>query len=643
MGMEFSEFRNKLRLPSWQKADIEAELAAHLQEAATDLRAQGVGEADAQTASLARFGDLESLAESLQEIHKDWKGGATVQKRFFRTLSLAVIASVLLLAVILPSLRGLLHTSAHPREADFFPVTPVIEDSIVQRFPKDLFIQLYAAEMNLRKLKEKINRGSAVTEQELTEAIERYNPVFALAPNAPAPHLRLAMRLLDTIHLERSELYQYLSLANSNNDKSSKAVSTELSPTEQLLIKAAIAQLQIASRNSGENAVTDYLLAYAYFADRQDGQANEALRSALNKQGWDLYDKEMRQAQGKLYQVQGLDALSKIAGYNSGFYLTQAKLRVLVYFLSGLAGKEREAGKPAQAIFYIAAGLHLSDLALNNAYARVEILGAKYGLSDLGKSFVPEEKRKKIKRGYASGRERDKHFALEGEKYLKAFLKEQGRTDLVRQYTNGLALSRELDVQVQAAIKSEIDQFRRLWISPWLIHTILIWRQALLAGAALLVVGLLSLLMRLWRERRVAPIWKWWEWLGLLLVLLLPAHYQAFHTYDSLIVPYRHNTWQISEMTFLVMGTSFGIFLLLIILVAWEKHSNQPEELRQGKLRACLASLRIILLPTVAALLLGTLLISIPSQIRFQRFVTEQERIFQQGEVQYWGIGLPEK
>jgi hypothetical protein len=643
MGMEFSEFRHKLRLPSWQKADIEAELAAHLQEASADLRVQGRGEAEAQTAALARFGDLNSLAESLQEIHQDWKGGVTVQKRFFRTISLVVIAGVLLLAVILPSLRGLLHTSAYPREYGFFPDEPVTKERVFRKFPRDLYIQLYAAEMNFRKIKEKINRGSEPTEQQLTEAIEKYNPVFALAPDAPAPHLRLAMRLLDPIPLGRPELYQYLRLANFNDDKLPKAVPKKLSTTEQLLLKEAIVQLQIASRNSGENAVPDYLLAYAFFADRQDDRANEALRSALNKQGWNLYDEEMRQAQWKIYQAQGLDPLSKIAGYNSWLYQTQVRLRVLVYFLSGLAGKERQAGKPAQAVFYIAAGLHLSELTLNNAYARVEILEVKYGLPDLGRSFVPEEERRKIKRRYAGRQEREQHFTAEGQKYLKAYLKEQGRTDLMMQYTKDLTLTRELDAQAHTAIKAEISLFKQLWISPWLVHTILLWLQALLAGAALLLVGLLSLLTRYWRERKVAPIWRWWEWLGLMLLLLLPAHYQSFRTYDSLTVPYRYNIWQISEVTSWVMGTSFGIFLFLIMLVAWEKHANQPEEIRQGKLRACLASFRIILLPTVAILLLGTLLISIPSQINFHRFVAEQEGSFQKGEVEYWGIGLPGK
>jgi len=91
----------RLRLPFWHRADIEAELASHLQEIIADLTAQGTARADAEKLALQRFGDVDSVADSLQEIHKNWMGGATVRKRLlWSKMSLIAVVSILAIAVL---------------------------------------------------------------------------------------------------------------------------------------------------------------------------------------------------------------------------------------------------------------------------------------------------------------------------------------------------------------------------------------------------------------------------------------------------------------------------------------------------------------------------------------------------------------
>jgi hypothetical protein len=641
MKTDLAGLINRLRLPSWQKADIEAELAAHLQEAAADLRVQGLGEAEAQTAALARFGDLDSLAESLQAIHQDWKGGATVQKRFFRTLSLVIIIGVLVLAAMLPNLRGLLRIITYPKLQGLFAVRPVTREKVLKKFSRDLFIQLYDTELRFRAKIAQVglDRNSVPDEQQLKEALDVYSPVFAIDPNNPAPHQRLAMQFLQKLSLKRPEISDDRQGGSRLSGSVTEASMKERSPWERFYLKNAIEQLQTAARLSKENAAPDYLLAYCYFANQQDDLANESLRAALNKSGWNLYDAELRQAQGRLYQAQAVDALGQTAGYYARLFSTQARLRDLTRLLSKLTGSDRTAGKHGQAIFYLEASTHLGELMLEHADSMIDLLVAKALLATIGGSFISQEEKDAIRSLAISAPEKTNREIMLEEERLTAYLDAQGQAILAKRYLAAMTTAAELDSKARATIDTSMSRFGELWESRWLAHTVLIWWQALIAGAMLLLVGLLSLLLRYWREKGAAPIWRWWDWLALMLFLLLPTHYQAFRTHGTLVGEDLYNA--VSSATFLIMGVSFAVWLLLVVIVALVKRARQPKELRQGKLRAGLASLRIMLLPTTAALLLGVLLISIPAQISYRRYVAQQNGLFQKGEVQYWGIGLP--
>jgi hypothetical protein len=643
MGMEFSEFRNKLRLPSWQKADIEAELAAHLQEAVADLRAQGRGEAEAQAAALARFGDLDSLAESLQEIHINWKGGATVQRRLFKLVSIGVIVGFVLVLLILPNFREFFRLMSWQKDP-WQVLTP--KENALKPYSQDLFVQLYLAETDsFLKVREAISGNNpAAAEKQITKAIKRFDPVFALAPESPAPHQRLAMQIMRHVSLARLKNHRPEQSTRPYYERILKNLPEKRSPIEQLLMGKAIEQLQIATRLSGDNAAPDYLLAYAYFDDRQDANADEALRAAVNKPGWDLYDDELRHARWQTSQARKLNLIQEMAIYAS-LSPTRSHLRELTRLLSGLAAEKRATGAQTQAVLYLTAEIHLGGLMLRQADSTMDLRAATGNLSLIAGSFVDEREREAIRSLPISRQEQGKQITEVGEKNLTLYLISHGHGELAEQYRKDFSTARELLSKSRIMLESYVARMTDFWGSSWLGLAFLAYWQAMGSLGLLIIVGLISLSLRAWRDKGAVPLWRWWEWLGLMLLLVLPPIICA---YIIAAASDKENPMPMffvyaALLPLLIGAISFVVVLGLVIVGALLKRRRQNPEMRLGKFRACIASLRIILLPTAAALLLGTLLLSLTLQRDFQRFRTERQGIFQKGEVQYWGIGLPEK
>jgi len=639
MKTDLAGLISRLRLPPWQKADIEAELAAHLQEAVADLRAQGAEEAEAQASALARFGDLNSLAESLQEIHKDWKGGATVQKRIFKVLSLAAIMGFLLIIVILPNLREFFRMISW----QYDPWSRLVsQEKTLKQFSRDLYVQTYLAEKDtFVKVREVVSGNNPATaEQKVTEIIKRFEPVFALAPESPAPHQRLAMQLISRISLVRPEIYETSGSPGPDVERILRKLPEKRSPFEQLLLRNAIEQLHIASRLSKENAAPDYLLAYAYFADRQDAKADAALRTAIKKPEWDLYDDELRYAQWQTSKARRLHIVSQIAIFSARLFRTQSHLKELTRLLAALAKEKRTTGAQIQADLYLTAAIHLGNLMLRQADSMIDLGVAAGNISIIAGSFVEENEREAIKSLPISRQEQGTKITEIGAKKLTAYLDAQGREELSRQYQRDLSAARELKNKSRSARDTSFSRFMSFWNSPWLGPAFLTYWQALGSLGLLILVGLISLPLRPWREKGTAPLWRWWEWLGLMLLLILPPLLGAY-----IIAAASDKEHQTSMFVYVaglpLAAISFVVMLGLVIVGTLLKRRRQSPVTRLGKFRAVIASLRIILLPTAAALLLGTLLLSLPTQSAFHRFMTEQQGIFQKGEVQYWKIELP--
>ncbi len=88
----------------------------------------------------------------------------------------------------------------------------------------------------------------------------------------------------------------------------------------------------------------------------------------------------------------------------------------------------------------------------------------------------------------------------------------------------------------------------------------------------------------------------------------------------------------------LVMLVPVGMWLITVLVVALVKQARQAPDQHVGKLATCLASLRTLIPPTFAAMLLLGVIALGPLHRSVERWAHYHQAIIEQGDVQYWGI-----
>jgi hypothetical protein len=652
MKTDLAGLINRLRLPSWQKADIEAELAAHLQEAAIELRAQGVGEAEAQAAALARFGDLESLAESLQEIHKNWKGGTTVQQRLVKKLVLGVILFCLVAMFALPQIREMgqsLRYSLKVKENKYFiPIFPLEQlQQGAKQFPDDVYVQLALAESELTRSRnaimqqrphQKVNPSQFLDPTPLRKVAARF-------PNSPAAQLRLAVQLLaKSGELQREEVFYGTPKAL----MSSRPAPRKHTPEELAALDEAIQHLRVASRLAPDNAAPEYLLAYAWFAKKEDTQADAALRAALVKPSWTLYTNETRKAALKLYVASDIPAFLRPdaawAIYSSAQFVAAMDLSGLARLLAELGAINHQAGNNNQAVFYYQSGIQLGHRLLAKAESIMDVL---YGLrvnAIPSYSFITWEDRQQIQAESTYSEKILERLTALRQKRFRDYMTAQRRSDLAdlneADYKQGTSLKTHISLlneEFNSLYGLLVMGYRQIYmlLTSWLFTSYII--------ILLLIVGLLSLFSRSWKAQGSPPVWRWrnFGWLLLVLGLLFTAAIWAIPSHPELMSNSKNK---------LLAGIFGSLMLIAALLIALFpliggllKRRRQSPETRMGKSQVVLASYRLLLPPLFAVMLVFALVSTFTAQLKVNRWAEDQYRKIEQGEVQYWQNNSPEK
>ena len=152
-----------------------------------------------------------------------------------------------------------------------------------------------------------------------------------------------------------------------------------------------------------------------------------------------------------------------------------------------------------------------------------------------------------------------------------------------------------------------------------------------------LIVGLVALATRCWR-RPVAgfqPTYR--SWLALLLILLVPGvllgllfalsrlPIQSYWEKAACVIPAAS-----------VVG--LAAWLAGVSIVSRRRRGALPQEDRPGKARGFFASLRSLVAPTLAALLLLSAVSLWPLAGAESRFSAISRSKAEQGEVRYWGV-----
>jgi tetratricopeptide (TPR) repeat protein len=565
--------------------------------------------------------------------------------------SLIVIGVCIIAAATVPTLREAARTVITWWKPEIVWPAPERTRHVADRHPQDVFIQLAWAEDAAARSEFE----AWLTEEERVADLSFLRQVVSRFPKSEAAHLRLSAYLLrSTGHIARAE--ERIGLPSERS-----YLPREHTPADLQALDEAIQHLKAARDLSPENAAPAFLLARALYERHEDEQAEKALRTALSRPGWSFYSRETANAALTFYEESGVPIVF-LRGRSSDAEFTalsEAKMRLaaLARMLSGLAEESRQAGQHEEAIFYLEAEIYLAHLMLEKSDYALDGLFAKAILAVTSMYFISEAEREEIRNLGISRKEMVERLEDVPAENLRTYLAEHGRSDLAHDFESDLVQAKAARALSRHMTDEMIREFERIFSSPRVVRAALAWGQAAYVLVLLIMAGLISVLLRTWKEKRTPPRWRWWEWSVLVLFALVPGYLFQFYRHLHLFFDIyktleiargtreRGDVWTLEANfnTPVIILISAGALLLLVVPIVGgllKRRRQQPEE-RLGKFRACLASFRTLLPPTFAVLLAAALILTIPAQLKMQRWADEQKKIIQQGEVEYWKIGRP--
>ena len=517
---------------------------------------------------------------------------------------------------------------------------------------------------------------------------EAYQRAISLSPNSPAPYLRYALRFLAGAgSLGRKEEW------HTGIEEEEPRTASEMSNLRQ-----AENLLKQARHRDPENAACNYLLAYIHLARHEDKQAFGFLREAISKPHWSIGSQAAATAVLRLLDTTGsASPLLETHAMNiafSGEMHVNARMRSVSVTLTELGERFRKSGKHDQAILCYEAAVHLGHIMRQDAYTTIDGLTAIAITAVAGGPFLSEQERQQIEKETLitadethrtqqllsffkaidaqmkhpesdemekfyrqqvkrqasrspEQRQQEQRWQRESDERLKrmeqarvanfaAYMREHGRADLADFYQKEIQVANQWKKKAKAAADKEVGI--AAFFYGWLRYSRLLWLEAGLLLALWVLVGLISVTNRYWRQREAAVVWISWERLALIGLLLagirLLAPWRKLHVYSP-FYPYPIHI----ESALLGISAILVVWLGVVFVVTMLKRARQAPEQRLGKARAYLAGLRTLLPPTFAALLLLSVISLWPARQSLVPWRTEVRTKIQQGEVQYWGIG----
>ncbi len=465
---------------------------------------------------------------------------------------------------------------------------------------------------------------------------EAYQRAIALAPNSPVPHLRYALHFLaDWGSLGRKEGWH----ADIEEPEHTAAEMENLHQAEGMITRAR--------KLDPDNAACDYLLAYIHLARHQDKQAFAFLRETINKPHWSLGSQAATKAVLRLLEATAsasplLETYAISMGFERPFVYGQ--LRSLAVVLAGFGEQFQARGQHQQAILCYEAGVHLGHVMRRDAYTLIDGLVALAITHVTGGPFLSEEERQQIEKEMAITAgpiERDRVLVrLKRHEETRvanfgAYMKEQGRPDLGELYRKEIQAANQWKERCRAALDRDVPL--SVFFYGWLRYSRLLWLQTGLLLVLWVLVGLISVISRYWREEKTGVTWTWWQWLVLVGLVLLSL--RLLVPWEELLVYSPFYPYPIHvESALLGIAGILGGWLVLVLVLTLLKRARQTPDQRLGKVRIYIGSLRRLLPLTLAALFLLSVASLWPARQSLVPWRTEQRAKIQQGEVRYFGM-----
>jgi hypothetical protein len=620
-----------LRLPFWHRRDIEAELASHLQEVAAELQVQGMEEEEAQAEARQRFGELGGISESLQAIHQGWIGGATVQQRFVKVLTVVVIAVCLLATPFVPPIRKIVRElSLIVQDSDRTRQFPDAEfaRAVAARHPQDAAVALAAAYIPDPGQWRQYVIGDAP----LAPDLDALQAAVTAHPQDAAGHFFLGCRRLEQV-------------VQITNKKLKTKPAAKAALLQQVDFSSAREQLKAAARCDPNNAAPHYLLAYTFLINNNTTSAARELRIAQACPDWRTYRSELGRGVLAIFnestsaQIPGLHEVAIIAGTDE--LLAPEYVEALVKLLAGRAQSARVAARHAEALFFCRAILHLAQIELHGATGLTDAVVVRSNVRLLAKTFVTDIDRRALQAQHVEKREMATRLDKLGAARLESYLLFQKQPDLAKQSKQLPTEARNL-VSVILRANRQNKQLDSFMSEGGFGIAVLLFTLAACALAMLLLTGIASLAARSWRTEGTAPVWFFGQWLvfGLVSLLAFPLALLILGILERKYLS--AGSWFVAMQTAMIVVPILGALLVPVLLFvvpivgALRKRRRQPMEIRMGRFQAILASYRILLPPTFALLLLVAIIWAIPAGVALQRAAAQQKQIIQVGELAYW-------
>ncbi len=550
-------------------------------------------------------------------------------------LTVILIVLTILLAAAVPQLREPL--IAAYRVANFPGTRPLPSkldyEAVALEHPQDLAIWLAFAQAIDSPLAiisgahvPNWGKGSSWT------ASKAYERAISLAPDSPAPYLRYALHLLARRALGRLEEWQ----AGRQKEP--------LHTVEGMRDLRRAAQLLKQARNREPgNAACDYLLAYSYLTLHEDDKALAALQAAIDKPRWNTANAEAATGMLRLMDATNvagpLSPIVAMAYHAVDEIPSFSHLRSFARTLVGIGEKLRAQGEHPEAITYYEATIRLGHVMRAGAYSMMDGLVAIAITGIAAEPFLSEAERHQIEADRASDEEVWKRLQKVRTERLAAYLKRHGRSELAQFYQADVRRTDAWKDAVMASLgRSSPDLMSAFWGGA-ARYARAVWAATGAFAAVWVLVGFFSLFARYWREESLELSWTYPQWslslavavAGVFTVGLWP---KAQMVSDQIGAQFAFH----EEAAPISAGIAIVLWLGLALVMTLRKRARLPAEQHVGKARAYLASLRMLLPPTFAALLLLSVVALWPAHQNMQRWADEQRTIIEQGEVQYWNI-----
>jgi len=464
-----------------------------------------------------------------------------------------------------------------------------------------------------------------VTEEAVREAFEE---AITPAPTSAASRLSRAV-----FEMDAADVTQLSAEARVQTEPPDE-------PTAQQLeaVHTARGLLSECRRLDPDNAAADYLLAWTWLAEGRTEEALDAASRGMRKHRWSTYESERATALLHLLDrtpVQGeLQPMAAIALGANQSAASGGRLRSVARALQGLGDRFRRSGDHDAAIRTYEVLMRAGHLMRVDAHNLIDGLMA-VALSAIAVSsddWAPADEEQRLAADPDIGKSslRVHQFA--------AYLREHGRSDLAAFAEAEIEEGQRWKAQARKMTGRLTDELIQDLAGGPISNAAAIWLTTAAMLALAVLVGLLSLPARYWRESSARAGWSHADWLVLLAVLVVPGQVGGLLAARQMVSQGAAAGNLVSSILGIAMLVGLVLWLVGILVLALKKRRTLPPEDRMSGPRSFLQAVRGLVCPTLAALILLSMPATLAIEHNLERMAAKHRQIAIEGEVEYYGL-----